>query len=77
VPGLRGDSLAAAYTRLADLGVPRGHRSSQDVSGQGRTVLQPNNWLVCTQRPAAGTRASAQTVYQFGVVKFGERCPSR
>jgi hypothetical protein len=38
-------------------------------------VLNPDNWRVCLQRPAAGSTASAQTVYEFGVVKYGERCP--
>jgi hypothetical protein len=70
-----GDSLTSAFARLADLGVPRNRRSPHDVSGKSRTVLQPDNWQVCSQRPAAGTTATTLTVYQFGVVKFGERCP--
>jgi hypothetical protein len=74
VPAMVGRSLTAAYAALEDLGVQHQRRSAHDASGKGRTVLNPNNWQVCSQVPGPGSMAGAGTVYEFGVVKYGERC---
>ena len=40
-----------------------------DGTGQGRVVLNPNNWIVQSQKPSAGTRVAAEQVITLVVVK--------
>lgn len=47
-----------------------------DATGQGRTVLEPNNWVVQTQDPRPGTTATPGLVVTLGVVKPTDGLPS-
>jgi hypothetical protein len=75
VPYVLGDSLAAAHLSLENLSVSSSKTTAHDISGKTRTVILPENWKICTQKPQAGEVLTSSTIFQFGVVKFGERCP--
>ncbi|MFD3717260.1 hypothetical protein [Streptomyces sp. NPDC058674] len=49
--------------------------ASHDSLGQSRMQVLDRNWKVCTQTPAAGTKASTDTKIDFGTVKIEEACP--
>jgi beta-lactam-binding protein with PASTA domain len=53
MPDVTGLRLADAQTRLAAQGYPA--VKPVDATGRGRPVLDPTNWIVQSQSPAAGT----------------------
>lgn len=69
MPDLTGDRLSDAEALL----VTAGFMSVQavDVTGQGRMILEKNNWIVAKQEPSAGT-----DVVQGMAVTLGVRKPT-
>ncbi|MDG6106893.1 PASTA domain-containing protein [Dactylosporangium aurantiacum] len=59
MPGVRGARLPDAQARLNQLGLRNVHLV--DDTGQDRRVLDPKNWVVAAQAPAAGTTVHANT----------------
>jgi beta-lactam-binding protein with PASTA domain len=51
--------------------------TSHDSAGRDRMQLFDRNWKVCSQKPAAGAKVSADTKLDFGTVKLEESCPSK
>ncbi|MEJ8645496.1 hypothetical protein WKI68_38245 [Streptomyces sp. MS1.HAVA.3] len=49
--------------------------TSHDSLGKNRNQVLDRNWKVCTQTPAAGTKAGTDTKLDFGTVKLEETCP--
>lgn len=74
MPNVIGQSLNAAEDAVKAIGVSQA-TVSHDVSGKGRTVLLNRNWQVCTQTPKKGAAVQPTATVEFGVVKFGEKCP--
>ncbi|MFZ3496130.1 hypothetical protein ACODT5_23425 [Streptomyces sp. 5.8] len=48
---------------------------STDALGQSRMQVLDRNWKVCSQAPAAGTKAATSTKIVFDTVKLEETCP--
>ncbi|MCJ1678384.1 PASTA domain-containing protein [Streptomyces sp. APSN-46.1] len=48
---------------------------STDATGQSRMQVLDRNWKVCSQTPAAGTKADPSSKLVFNTVKVGETCP--
>lgn len=48
---------------------------STDALGRSRMQVLDRNWKVCSQAPAAGTRAATDTKIVFNTVKLEETCP--
>jgi hypothetical protein len=46
--------------------------SEEDATGAGRTIVLDRNWIVVTQQPRAGTRASPDTTIILRSKKKGE-----
>lgn len=67
VPKVVGQHLDAATSALTAVGLTK--TTPTDGSGQGRAVLNSNNWIVQNQKPAAGTRVTTQQVITLVVVK--------
>ncbi|WP_405585430.1 hypothetical protein [Streptomyces sp. NBC_01190] len=74
VPKLTGMGLQAAQDAAQSAGFP--NLTSHDSAGRGRTQLLDRDWKVCSQKPAAGARASTATRLDLGAVKESETCPS-
>ncbi|MGW7437597.1 hypothetical protein [Streptomyces sp. NPDC054849] len=49
--------------------------TSHDSLGKKRNQVLDRNWKVCSQTPAAGTKAGTDTRLDFGTVKLEEACP--
>jgi pyruvate/2-oxoglutarate dehydrogenase complex dihydrolipoamide acyltransferase (E2) component len=49
---------------------------SHDSSGRDRMQILDRDWQVCSQKPAPGTKVSADTTLDFGAVKLEESCPA-
>ena len=67
MPGVKGERLPDAQTKLNHLGLRNVHLV--DDTGQGRTVLDPKNWTVVAQSPAEGTTVHADTELTLRVRK--------
>ena len=67
MPKVVGQRLDAATTALTAVGLTK--TTPTDGTGQGRAVLNSNNWVVRSQKPAAGTRVATQQVITLVVVK--------
>lgn len=67
VPKVVGQRLDAATSALSAVGLT--NTTPTDGTGQGRAVLNNNNWIVQNQKPAAGTRVATQQVITLVVVK--------
>ena len=67
VPKVVGQRLDAATAALS--AVKLGNVTPTDGTGQGRVVLNPNNWVVTGQKPAAGTRVNLAQAITLTVVK--------
>jgi PASTA domain len=67
VPNLAGLRLTDAQARLSAAGYT--NVEPVDASGQGRHVLNPDNWVVQSTSPPAGTRAAPSTRITVRVVK--------
>jgi hypothetical protein len=59
VPKVTGKRLPEAHDALNDAGLT--NIEYVDDTGQGRTVIQPNNWIVTAQTPAPGTNVPPAT----------------
>lgn len=46
--------------------------AEEDATGQGRLLINDRNWIVVTQQPKGGTRASADTTIILRSKKVGE-----
>ena len=52
------------------------YSGSTDLTGKGRAQVLDRNWQVCTSTPVPGTRFTASTRVEFGVVRIDtETCP--
>ncbi|MCV7193257.1 PASTA domain-containing protein [Mycolicibacterium brumae] len=71
MPDLTGDSLAAAQSTMADIGLPL---DSINITGYPQKQRAANLWKVCSQLPKAGTELSADSYAAVGVVRKGEDC---
>jgi beta-lactam-binding protein with PASTA domain len=67
VPKVVGQRLDAATSALTAVGLTK--TAPTDGTGQGRAVLNSNNWIVQSQKPAAGTRVAIQQLITLVVVK--------
>ena len=67
VPGVVGKRLSAADDELSAAGFS--HVATADATGQGRVVLIPENWIVQSQDPAAGSRVNRKTRITLNVRK--------
>ncbi|GAA2629667.1 hypothetical protein GCM10010399_71960 [Dactylosporangium fulvum] len=67
MPGLVGVRLPDARQKLNTLGLR--NIKLVDDTGQGRTVLEPKNWVVAAQSPAEGTTVHANTELTLRVRK--------
>jgi PASTA domain len=67
MPSLVGMRLPDARLKLAGPGFTQVNVT--DATGQGRPVLEENNWIVAGQEPAAGQRAAVSTVITLQVRK--------
>lgn len=59
------DSLQAKGSYLLD---------QRDASGKGRLQILDDNWKVCSQSPAPGTKTSVSDMVTLSSVKLSERC---
>lgn len=75
VPNLVGKGLQAAQDEAQAAGFLL--LTSHDSLGRGRAQVLDRGWKVCTQTPAAGTRADTGTTLDFGAVKLEESCPAK
>ncbi len=77
MPNLIGMDLQGAQDAIQSL--TRGEvwfSSSTDLTGKGRAQISDRNWQVCSSTPAPGTKFSASTEIDFGVVRIDtEECP--
>ena len=76
MPDLTGNDLQGAQDAIQSL--TNGEiffTDSHDASGQGRAALLDRGWQVCTQDPAPGSKITADTNIDFGVVRVSEQCP--
>jgi len=78
MPNLRGSVLQTAQDAIQALTHDAVFfTTSHDATGAGRHQILDRDWQVCTQSVAAGTRFSADTSIDFGVVRVGsETCPA-
>ena len=67
VPKVVGQRLDEATGVLTAAGLTK--TSPTDGTGQGRVVLNPTNWIVQSQEPAAGARVTAGQMITLVVVK--------
>jgi hypothetical protein len=67
VPKVLGQRLDAATAALSAAGLD--NVTPKDGTGQGRVVLNPNNWVVTGQKPAAGTRVGPGQAIALLVMK--------
>jgi PASTA domain len=67
VPKVVGQRLDDATGVLTAAGLTK--TSPTDGTGQGRVVLNPTNWVVQSQKPAAGARVTAGQMITLVVVK--------
>jgi len=67
VPAVTGKRLPEATAALKSKGLA--NVTFVDASGAGRIVLEPNNWLVKAQNPAAGSRVTRGTEITLDVAK--------
>jgi PASTA domain len=67
VPNVVGKRLDAAAAVLAAAGFT--DPTPMDGTGRDRIVVNPNNWVVQNQKPAAGTRVSVAQAITLTVVK--------
>ena len=74
LPNLVGKGLQVAQDRAQAAGFRK--LASHDALGRKRVQVFDRDWKVCSQSPAAGSRA-ADTRVDFGVVKLSERCPGK
>ncbi|WNI14172.1 PASTA domain-containing protein [Actinacidiphila sp. ITFR-21] len=74
VPDLVGKGLQSAQDVAESAGFRR--LTSHDSAGRARHQIIDQDWKVCSQKPAAGTRASTDTKLDFGTVKLDETCPA-
>jgi hypothetical protein len=76
MPSMSGVGLQVAQNRIQELtGDGIFFTYSHDVGGADRMQILDSDWRVCSQNVAAGTRITAGTRIDFGVVKLGESCP--
>jgi hypothetical protein len=75
VPSFLGMGLQAAQDAAQAAGF--WDLTSHDSAGRDRMQLFDRNWKVCSQKPAAGEKASADTQLDFGTVKLEESCPAK
>lgn len=77
MPNLIGMDLQGAQDAIQSL--TRGDvwfSSSTDLTGKGRAQISDRNWQVCSSMPPPGTKFSASTEIDFGVVRIDtETCP--
>jgi hypothetical protein len=73
VPHLVGKGLQAAQDAAQAAGFH--HLTSHDSAGRARHQILDRDWKVCSQKPAAGTRARTDTEVDLGTVKLDESCP--
>lgn len=74
VPHLVGLGLQAAQDAAQAVGFH--NLTSHDSAGRDRHQILDRDWKVCSQTPAAGSRASTGTKVDLGAVKTGESCPA-
>jgi beta-lactam-binding protein with PASTA domain len=67
VPAVIGKRLPEATAALKGKGLAE--VKLVDATGAGRAVIEPNNWLVKAQHPAAGTRVTRRTEITLDVRK--------
>ena len=67
MPNLKGKRLTNAQAALDAAGVQT--VNAVDGTGQGRVVIDPDNWVVTSQNPAAGVAVSGSTVATLKVIK--------
>jgi beta-lactam-binding protein with PASTA domain len=67
VPDVVGQRLTAAMMTMSAAGYT--NVEPVDASGDGRPVLNPENWTVRAQTPQAGTKATTTSVITLKVVK--------
>lgn len=73
VPNLVGKGLQTAQDTAQAAGFY--NLTSHDSLGRGRIQILDRDWQVCSQTPAAGTKAVADAKLDFGAVKLTETCP--
>lgn len=74
VPNVVGMRLSDGQTLLRNQGFVS--INAADATGQGRTVLEPTNWIIRSQNPPAGTSQTPGMVITLGVVKPSDGLPS-
>lgn len=75
VPRSIGMGLQAAQDAAQAVGF--WNLTSHDSAGRDRMQVFDRDWKVCSQKPAAGTKVSADTKLDFGTVKLAESCPAK
>jgi hypothetical protein len=75
VPNVVGVRLPDAEQALRTAGYD--HFDAKDSRPDARVVVEPVNWIVVTQEPAAGTPADPKTVVQLGVKKPTDDSPPK
>ncbi|OMC38996.1 hypothetical protein A5740_02850 [Mycobacterium sp. GA-1841] len=77
MPNLIGQDLQGAQDAIQSL--THGEvwfSSSTDLTGKGRAQISDRNWQVCSSTPPPGSKFSASTEIDFGVVRIDtEECP--
>ncbi|MEU6310942.1 hypothetical protein [Streptomyces sp. NPDC047014] len=73
VPLAVGQVLQAAQDQAQAAGFF--YLGSTDALGKSRMQVLDRNWKVCSQTPAAGSRATTDTKLVFHTVKLEESCP--
>ncbi|KAG0270415.1 hypothetical protein DFQ27_007567 [Actinomortierella ambigua] len=71
MPDFKGKVLYEVFTtKLNDYQI-----EAKDISGKGRIIFWPFNWIVCTQYPEADAPLYPEVVVKVGVVRYNEACP--
>lgn len=78
MPDEVGNDLASAKRAIVQLtgGTVDSSVAVSDASGRDRRQIIHENWKVCSQTPAPGSKFTPESGIEFAVVKNNETCPN-
>lgn len=74
VPKFTGAGLKTAEKEIAKRTFSKGDLKATDATGQRRQVMIMNDWKICEQSIAPGSKVPQSSVIQFDVVAADEAC---
>lgn len=76
LPDATGQNLQIAQDNVQEAsGDPLFVSFSEDATGADRAQILDSGWVVCSQKPAAGTEVRRSAFVTFFVARAGEDCP--